>query len=88
MSQIRDITQCMGLVLNRLRIKNVGMWRSLVAHYAGGVGVVGSNLAIPTIFFNIKLPLPPKITLFPHYAAKLCRKNSKHIIITRPNNSS
>ena len=29
--------------------KNVGMWRSLVAHYAGGVGVVGSNPAVPTI---------------------------------------
>ena len=36
--------------------KNVGMWRSLVAHYAGGVGVVGSNPAIPTIFFKLLLP--------------------------------
>lgn len=87
MSQIRDITQCMGLVLNRLRIKNVGMWRSLVAHYAGGVGVVGSNPAIPTIFFNIKLPLPPKITLFPHYAAKTQNTLSSHVLTIHPNNS-
>lgn len=27
----------------------IGTWRSLVAHYTGGVGVVGSNPAVPTI---------------------------------------
>ncbi len=27
-----------------------GAWRSLVAHYTGGVGVAGSNPAAPTIF--------------------------------------
>ena len=27
----------------------IGLWRSLVAHYAGGVGVAGSNPASPTI---------------------------------------
>ena len=30
------------------------MWRSLVAHYTGGVVVVGSNPAIPTKFKKSK----------------------------------
>ena len=30
----------------------VGAWRSLVAHYTGGVGVAGSNPAAPTIYFK------------------------------------
>ena len=30
--------------------KYYGAWRSLVAHYTGGVGVVGSNPAAPTNF--------------------------------------
>ena len=30
----------------------VGTWRSLVAHYAGGVGVAGSNPVVPTIVFT------------------------------------
>jgi hypothetical protein len=29
-----------------------GMWRSLVAHTAGGRGVASSNLVIPTINFS------------------------------------
>jgi hypothetical protein len=34
---------------------SVGVWRSLVAHFAGGEGVVGSNPITPT-----KLPLDDK----------------------------
>lgn len=33
------------------RLIEVGTWRSLVAHYAGGVGVASSNLAGPTSFY-------------------------------------
>lgn len=34
------------------------MWRSLVAHTAGGRGVASSNLVIPTnVIFFIKIPL-------------------------------
>ena len=33
-------------------IVTAGAWRSLVAHYTGGVGVVGSNPAAPTKFFH------------------------------------
>ena len=29
-----------------------GAWRSLVAHYTGGVGVVGSNPIAPTNYFK------------------------------------
>ncbi len=29
--------------------RSVGVWRSLVAHFAGGEGVVGSNPITPTI---------------------------------------
>ena len=29
---------------------NVGMWRSMVAHFTGGEGVAGSNPVIPTKF--------------------------------------
>ena len=36
--------------------KYYGAWRSLVAHYTGGVGVVGSNPAAPTNNFN-NLPM-------------------------------
>ena len=35
-----------NLIINRL----FGPWRSLVAHYAGGVGVAGSNPVGPTIY--------------------------------------
>ena len=35
--------------------KYYGAWRSLVAHYTGGVGVVGSNPAAPTINLKEKL---------------------------------
>ena len=39
---------------------NVGAWRSLVAHFAGGEGVVGSNPIAPTI----DLELAPLLGLF------------------------
>ena len=34
-------------------VSQSGMWRSLVAHYTGGVVVVGSNPAIPTTVVNL-----------------------------------
>lgn len=35
-----------------------GMWRSSVAHTAGGRGVASSNLVIPTIFFALAKVIP------------------------------
>ena len=35
------------------RLIEVGTWRSLVAHYAGGVGVAGSNPVVPTILLSV-----------------------------------
>ena len=32
-------------------LMRAGAWRSLVAHFTGGEGVVGSNPAAPTILF-------------------------------------
>ena len=50
------LTQDIVLIkLKLLRYANkseVGTWRSLVAHYAGGVGVAGSNPVVPTIILN------------------------------------
>ena len=37
--------------------KQIGAWRSLVAHQTGGLGVVGSNPAAPTIFPDTLEPL-------------------------------
>ena len=43
----------------------VGMWRSLVARFAGGEEVAGSNPVIPTIaFFLLKLLTPNPLTSF------------------------
>ena len=46
----RTLMGCSELVCNvYLKIvQYVGAWRSLVAHYTGGVGVVGSNPIAPT----------------------------------------
>ncbi len=33
----------------------IGTWRSLVAHYTGGVGVAGSNPVVPTSGNFLKL---------------------------------
>ena len=30
----------------------IGAWRSLVAHFAGGEGVVGSNPTVPTTYIH------------------------------------
>ena len=44
-----------------------GAWRSLVAHHTGGVVVVGSNPAVPTIFCNDK-----KLINMKKFEGKLC----------------
>ena len=36
----------------------VGTWRSLVAHYTGGVGVAGSNPVVPTSGLSYKQTCP------------------------------
>ena len=46
----RHQESCASLSAGRCRLARLGAWRSLVAHQSGGLVVVGSNPAAPTIF--------------------------------------
>ena len=52
--QVKTGTKKANLFLkkNLHRLASIGVWRSLVAHHAGGVGAVGSNPTTPTTHFS------------------------------------
>jgi hypothetical protein len=62
------------------RTRIIGAWRSLVAHYTGGVGVVGSNPIAPTnrtrrslkVLAGFPFPSPAPIYTNNHGTAAYC----------------